>query len=295
MFRNQNFLKRKDASCKTDWSPAGSAKGRKITVEELYGATEDCQQQFYQGCLKDFRNQNKRFRDFIMKSFRGGIGLDLAANSYFGNVKRAEDNNPDPTKRWSWNKYDGIFTKIAEYTADGTIAGGQHFAIDAGVINPADAYDIMKDLYDRQDDVLDGLVELDKAIYVDKKLAKAYERYLISIGVLSGGNEGVGFIRNGIPTLNFEGIPIYIEPVWNPILKKLNGGANDAHAAVLTVSKNFVFGTNKNYGGGPDEDMALRVWWSDDDEVWRQKMYMCAGTELIMPQHIVYGITDNLA
>lgn len=284
LFGKANILKRKTASCKTDWSNVATSGNRKITIEELYGAVEECQEEFYTGCLKDFRGQAPQFRDKILEYFQKIIYLDLVVNSYFGDITRAADANG----KWSWNAFDGIFTKIAAYITSGRIPANQHFTIPSGDVAPADAYDILMDMYDRQDDVLDNEDDNTKAYYVDKPLAKAYERYLQSIGKNSCC--GVSYIKDGIPTLSFEGIPIFVEPVWKTVLKALNGGT-EAHAAILTLRGNFVFGTDKTYGGGPNLNQGLRVWWSDDDEVWRYKMYLVAGTELIAPQHMVVGTT----
>lgn len=290
MFGNQNFLKRKDASCKTDWSKVARTRGRKIYTQELYGAVENCQDEFYTGALKDFRKYNAKFRNYIIDFFRKGMGVDLAVNSYFGDVDRPDDDNAEAGRRWNWNKYDGVFKRIGNYIADGVIPAGQVMAaLPSGEINPADAYDIFKDAYDKQDPIMDGLPDLEKGFYVDKKLAKAYDRYLQSIGQSS--EKGVSYIKNGVPDLMFEGIPIYVEPIWDPVLQKLNAGTQ-AHSLVLTVSKNWVFGTNKNYGGGPDMNQGLRIWWSDDDEVWRQKMYLTGGTEILMPEYTVFGMTN---
>lgn len=284
LFGKGNILKRKEASCKTDWSNVATSGARKITITELYGAVEDCQEEFYQGCLKDFREMSPKFRALILEYFRKIMYLDLAVNSYFGDVTRAGDTQ----NRYSWNAYDGIFTKIASYIITGRIPAGQHVSIPAGDITPADAYALLQDMYDRQDEIMDTEADSNKAFYVNKKLAKAYERYLQSVG--NGSCCGVEYIQNGIPTLSFEGIPIYVEPLWDSVLKALNGGTQ-AHAAILTLRGNFIFGTDKSYGGGPNLNQGLRVWWSDDDEVWRYKMYLAAGTELIAPQHMVVGTT----
>lgn len=279
-----SILKRRDGSCKTDWSTVATTSSRRIKVTELYGAVEECQEGFYQGCLADLRSKNAMFRDKVLMYFQKLLRSALAQNSYFGDVTRAGD----PTDFFSWNAFDGIFTKIAQYIALGTIPAAQHFSIPAGPLAPADAYTALKTAYDAQNDILSNLPDNQKAIYIDKKTAKAYERYLISIGQNSCC--GVSYVINGIPTLLFEGIPIVVEPIWDGMLKALNGGV-EAHAIILTISGNFIFGTDKSYGGGANLDQALRIWWSEDDEVWRYKMYLVAGTELYAPQHVIIGTT----
>ena len=290
IFKNMNFLKRKEASCSTEWSQVARTDARKITITELYGAVENCQEEFYQGSLKDFRNQNKRFRDMILQFFKEGMAVDLTVNSYFGDVTRADDSNPVVGQRWNWNKFDGIFTKIAGYISDGKIPGAQVLnALPDAETTPQEAYDILKDAYDKQPVLMDNLPDASKAFYVNKSLAKAYFRYMQSIGQTTETN--MMLVMNGMPALSFEGIPIYIEPLFDPALFALNNNTR-AHACILTVRNNWIYGTDKDYGGGPDLKQGLRVWWSDDDEVWKQKMYLTAGTEITAPEYTVFGMTD---
>jgi hypothetical protein len=62
------------------------------------------------------------------------------------------------------------------------------------------------------------------------------------------------------------------------------------HAAVLTLRNNWIFATNKEYGGGADENEALVVWYSYDDDEWKWKAYGTYGTEIIAPQHTVVAV-----
>ena len=276
-------LKRRDGSCKTDWSTVGVTSRDKIHVTELYGAVEDCQEEFYSGCLKDYRSMAPKFRTFILNFFIKLIGFDLIVNSYFGDITRSAD----PAGNLSWNAFDGVFTHIARYIANNRIPAEQTFEIADGPITPLDAYNTLKNAYDRQNDLLDAEDDSDKAFYVDKPLAKAYERYLQNLGNTTA---GVQMLMNGIPTLSFEGIPIFVEPVWARVIRALNGNVQ-GHAVVLCKRGTFVFGTNKTYGGGANLDQALKVWYSDDDDVWRYKMWLVAGTALLNPENIVVGIS----
>lgn len=285
IFSKRNILQRKDRSCKTNWSQIAKGSSRILTVDELYGAVEDCQDEFYAGCLKDFRDQSPIFRDYILKFFKQAIATDLVSNSYFGNVERAVD----PTGTWSWNQYDGVFTKYANYiSAGGDLAPTVLSAIPQGVISPQDAYLIFDEAYKKQTYEMKAQIVGDKAFYVSDSLAQALYDYYISIGKNAG---NIGYIENGMPALNFKGIPVLVEPTWDPILTLLNGGVA-AHALVLTIRGNFVFGTNKNYGGGADLKQALRVWYSEDDEVWRYKAHLTAGTDIASPQNSVLALTN---
>jgi hypothetical protein len=209
----------------------------------------------------------------------------MVSNGYFGDLERVDDT----TGTWSWNKYDGIFVRIADAATEGTIPAGQILpALPAGAITPAQAYTDLSNAYDAQSDLLQALPDNSKAFYCDKRFAHAYWKYLIASGQTTTTN--IELIMNGMPSLSFNGIPIYIEPSWNPIMRSISG--DEAHALILTLRGNWIFGTNKDYGGGPDLDQAYRVWYSEDDDVWRQKAHMVAGTEILYPQHIVFGMTN---
>lgn len=282
IFTKTNILQRKDASCKTNWKQIAKGSTRKVTVDELYGATEDCQEEFYVGCLKDFRNKNSMFKDITLNFFKKIIGMDIATNSYFGDVTRQENDE------FSINKFDGIFTKYADY-----IAGEKQYkpvvlgAIPS-TVTPAQAYAIFDEAFQKRTRVMRGQLKTDLGFYVDENLAEALQKYYASIQEKNG---EIGYYVDGIPTLKFRGVPIYVEPTWTPVLESLNDG-NDAHALIFTLRNNFIFGTNDEYGGGASLNQGLRVWWSEDDEVWRYKMHLCAGTEIASPQNTVFAITN---
>lgn len=285
IFSKRNILQRKDASCKTNWSQIAKGSSRKLIVDELYGAVEDCQEEFYRGCLADFRNQSPKFQQMILQFFKKALATDFASNAYFGDVTRAGD----PQGNWSWNKFDGVFSKYAKYlSGGGDLKPVALSAIPQGSITGSEAYAIFDEAFKKQTAEMKGELLTNKAFYVSDSLAQALYDYYISIGNNAG---NIGYIEGGIPVLKFKGIPVFVEPTWDPILTALNSGVQ-AHALVLTIRGNFMFGTNKNYGGGANLDQALRVWWSEDDEVWRYKMHLTAGTEIASPQNSVLALTE---
>ncbi|MFV0140993.1 hypothetical protein [Empedobacter falsenii] len=290
LFRKRNILQRRDASCKTNWKQIAKGSTRKITIDELYGAVEDCQQEFYQGCLKDFRNQDNKFRDFILQFFKQAVYDDISSNVYFGNVGRPAD----PDGNFSWNIFDGIFTKYAEYIIQDNELSPKSMEIvtsdTTNGISPVEAFKTLSDMYKQQTSVLRGQLPTDKAYYVDVAFAEAYVDYCISIGKEAG---DISMMMNGVPVLKFKQIPIFVEPTWQPVLEALNGD-KPAYAAILTIRGNFGFGTNKNYGGGPNLNQGLRVWYSEDDEVWRYKSHLALGTDIISPQNSVVALTEIL-
>lgn len=282
IFTKTNILQRKDASCKTNWKQVAKGSTRRITIDELYSAVEDCQEEFYVGCLKDFRNKNPKFREITLDFFKKITGMDIATNSYFGDVTRPENSE------FSLNKYDGIVTKYQKY-----ITGANEYSPQVGTaipsgVTPAQAFAVFNDAFKRRTRVMRGSMKTDLGFYADEDLAMALSDYYASIGENNG---QVGYYVNGIPTLRFKGVPIFVEETWNPILSELNGD-DPAHLLIFTLRGNFIFGTNDEYGGGATMNQGLRIWWSEDDEVWRYKMHLAAGTEIASPQNTVISMTE---
>jgi len=297
VFTNTSVLQRKDRSCKTNWTQIGTSDNRLLTVAELYGATSQCFEEFYAGDFRDFRSTAPEFLEFIVNRFKKIIWKDIMTNSYFGDVNRQDDDVADPIiGPVSWNKYDGVFKKMANYINLGTIPATQSTALAAlpsGEMDPTTAYNSLKAMFDAQNDIMLGMEDLDLAYYIDYKWAHAYARYLTAAGVETV--KAIDYIQNGVPVLSFEGIPIFVNRAWNPILRKLNkisGTPTEAHAGVLTIRKNFCFGTDKSYGGGPLLDQAFEVYYDYYDREWKVRMDLVAGTEIIAPQHVVLSMTN---
>lgn len=284
IFKRANILKRRDNSCEVEWSKIARASTRKITVDEIYGATKICEVEFYQGCLKDLEDGNNNFAKQIVAFFKSAIGMDVATNAYFGDISRASDDE------FSWNVFDGVMTKVAKYVSENnpdykpTIAG----AIPAGTITPANAFAYFQSAVDAQPSNLENAAPTQKYFTVDYDLAKALWRYYQSIGEKSG---DIYIYQNGQPTLQFDGIPVLVEPTWKAILKKLNGGTQ-AHSLVLTLRKNFIWGTNSKFNKNLTNGKALKVWYSEDDFHWKYLMELVAGTEIISPKDIVVLQTE---
>lgn len=279
IFKKGNILRRKDASCQVDWSKIARSGSRKITVDEIYGATKVCEVEFYQGCLKDFTDGQPKFRDFILQFFKGAVGMDVATNAYWGDVSRASDDE------FSLNIFDGVMTKIKNYVAlnnpdyKPTVAG----SIPAGALTPQQAFAVFQSAVDSQPMDLENALPTQKYFTVDYDLAKGLWRYYQSIGERSG---DINIYQNGQPSLEFDGIPVLVEPTWKAILRKLNGGIQ-AHTCLLTLRKNFIWGTNKSFNKNLTEGKAMKVWYSEDDFHWKYLLELVAGTEIVSPKDIV--------
>lgn len=276
-----NILKRRDASCEITFTPVADMKTRTVEVDKIYGATINCEEEFYQGCLEDFEQESQKFRDYVLTWFRKLIKKDLHSNAYFGNIDRPTD----PNGVWSWNVFDGVFKWIGRYITDLTIPSGQTNTIAAGAITANDALNYLKWAYAKQSVLMRSLPNNMKAFYVNQAFADAYEDFLIATG-----NGPAQQYMNGFPIMYYKGIQVMVEPTWGPVMNSLNGGT-DAHCCILTIRGNFTFATDKTYGTGPARNEAFRVWYSDDDMQWKYYATMKAGTQIALPGHTVIAAT----
>lgn len=280
----RNIVKRRDASCKITYSPVGSADVRRISVTDLYGATEFCRQEFYQGCLKDWRNGDPVFIDKIFEFFKKAIREDMLSLMYFGDVSRVDAAGA----AWNTDKFDGVYTQLLKYVSDGTIPSAQTFNVPDAAISAANSKVYLQNMLDKQDELLgDVLQDGEKAFYIDKQWADAYEDYLIGIG--STTDAGVNFTQDGIKVRAYKGIPIFVNTLFKPVLKQITGHTNP-HLGILTLRGNFLFATDKNYGEGPNGDQALIVRYDWDSLEWKYQNFFKAGTGIALPQHTVLAL-----
>lgn len=278
-----NILKRRDASCTLIPSYVGRADARRLTVTELYGYVEHCAQEFYQGCLKDWRNGDPIFVDKILTFFRKAIREDLISLMYFGDVDRVDAADA----RFNTNKFDGVYKKYQQHIETGRVPSGQTFNIADGVINTANSVVYLESMISKQDELLELMGDNEKAFYIDQQWANAYEDYLIATGATNG--EAMNFVQDGIKVRAYKGIPIFVNKLFRPALKQITGDANP-HLGILTLRGNFIFGTDKNYGEGPDLDTALKVWYDWNSLQWKYLNVMKAGTEIALPEHSVLAL-----
>lgn len=282
LFGGQNILKRRDATCKLIYSPAARLGVRYITTEKLYAAVEDCQEEYYQGSFQDYENQDfQAMFAQIMPVLEKGVVTDIYSNKWFGDVSRFSD----PNGIWSWNKFDGIFTWYARYIADGTIPTAQTFSIPSGTLTPTQADDALSYAFAHQDGITKFYDKALKAFYVDENLAEAYYAFLIASGVTT-----IVERMSGKPILYKNGILVKTKK-WDGILAGLHGGT-EAHACILTLQGNFIYGADSAYGGGPYRNEAVRIYYDFTLDVWKRQIHLKAGTQIAAPQNSVFGITS---
>lgn len=280
----KNILQRRDASCDLVYKKIMSTTVRSITADELYAATQECKNAFYQDALKDWRNNDPLFGQKVLPFFQEAVKADITSNAWFGDISRA-----DVTAEWSTTKYDGVFKWLGTYFDAGIIPESQSIEMpDTDMrANPASAFAIIKGLYDKQNDIMRTFQPGELAIYCTKAISDGYEDYLLSLG--NGDANTFGMYANGVKIYSYKGVPIIPEPIWDPILKELYGA--DSNAAIMTIRGNFVFGTDKNYGEGPELKDALRVWYSDEKLSWMYQMFLKCGTQIALPEHIVFSVS----
>lgn len=283
--RVQNILQRRDASCDINYKKVVGASTRQITTDEVYAATKFCRNSFYQGCLKDWRAADPLFGNKILPFFQGAVNIDIASNGYFGDVDRV----PVPNAQWSTNIYDGVFKWIKRYLDAGVIPVEQTTQITDTDFqnNPWGAYQLLHDLYNKQPLLMNSFQDTQKAFYVSKEIATAYEDYLIQIGA-NRGNYQVQI--DGISYLAYKGIPLIVEPIWTPIISELKG--SPGYAAILTLRGNFVFATDKEYGEGEDGKTALEIWYEKKEMTFYYRLFLKAGTQIALPEFICFAISS---
>lgn len=284
----KNILQRRDASCDLIYKKIMNVDTRIITTDDLYAATQMCKHEFYQGALKDWRNDDPLFGNKILPFFKDAVKTDIASNSYFGDVSRTIS----PSSQWSTDKYDGIFKWLRQYYQAGVIPAGQGITMPVTDMraNPATAYGIIVALYDKQNDLMRAMPNSEKAFYVDQAILDGYQKYIRTLGNTS--DVILRMYADGTKIYSYEGVAIYPIVIWEPILTELYGANN--HAAILTLDGNWIFGTDKKYGEGENLDEALMIWYERKDLAWYYQMFMKAGTQIALPEHVVFAVPSGL-
>lgn len=285
--RAQNIMQRRDASCDIIYKNLFGASVRKVSTEEIYGAVKFCRNEFYQGCLKEFRAKDPLFGSKILPYFKSAINTDLTTNAYFGDVNRVSA----PGAQFSTDIFDGIFKWIKRYTVSSVIPAAQTVAIANGVdftATPATAYAIIKSLYDKMPLLMKTFTNDQLAFYVSPEILSGYEDYLVATG--SGNCCYIDDIATGRKIREYKGIRIMPEPLWTPVITELKGSLG--YAAILTIRGNFIFATDKSYGEGPDGNTALEVWYDVEEMTWKYRMFLKAGTQIALPEFTVYALSS---
>jgi hypothetical protein len=284
--RTGNILQRRDASCDLNYKKMMGSTLRKITADELYAAVKHCSHEFYQGALKDFRAKDTVFGSRILPFFQAAVRQDIVTNGYFGSLDRAAN----PSSEYSTTMFDGALTWIKRYIAAGVTPASQSFALTNVDMrqNPATAMAAFKACIDKQNVLMRNMPAAQKAFYCSQNLLDGVHEYYKSLGQSTP--ELVGMYSNGVKIYTHNGIAIYVEPTWEPILGELSGNTNAAWI-MLTIRGNFSYSYDSLYGEGEDEKTALMVWYEKKELSWYYQTFLKAGAQIALPEHIVIGIT----
>lgn len=283
--RNANILQRRDASCDIIYKKVFGATTRKIYVDEIYGASQFCRNEFYQGDLKDWRNNDPVFGEKILPFFQNAIATDIATNAWFGDTSRVVSAND----AHSTGVFDGVLKHIKTYIDAGVIPSSQTNAISTNLrTSPEDAYAELKKLYDSMPELMTAnFTDSELVIMVDSNWKKGYERYLIEAGLDNGGY--ITDQQTGIKQLAFEGIKVVENPLFSSVIAQLKGSVG--HLGVLTVDGNFVFATDKEYGEGEDGKTALEVFYDQKEMKRYFRAFLKAGTQIALPEFVCISMS----
>ncbi len=279
----KNLLKRRDATCKIIYTSLGKTSNRYIATEAVYLAPENCQRELYQGAFRDWESRQDVFSGKAVELISKIAGVDIFSNKWFGWTGRAH------IATWSLNKFNGIWHYIAGYNTSGVIPAGQTVDLgDPTSFTDQEAYEGLLAMIDKQDEILYNIDDSEKAFYIDKKWAKKAWRYLRSIGY----DEATSKAANMPASFFVEDIEVKPKP-WNPLVAAIMGA--EGNLGILTLRGNFLYATDSAYGSGPKSDgPALKVWYSEDDDVTRWQWHHKGGTEMGAPQHSVIATTTAL-
>jgi hypothetical protein len=119
---------------------------------------------------------------------------------------------------------------------------------------------------------LKGIAPANKRIYVSGTI---YEQYMSDIESL--GTNGGGFyqvVLNGMTSMAYRGIPVIPFYEWDEFF--IASGLADQHRIMMTTPDNLLFGTDMI-----SDTTSFRMWFDEQDEVFKLKTRFKAGTSYI--------------
>jgi len=288
-----NLLNRDDTSCQLVYKRIANTGLRYVTTDEVYGATQNCAHEFYQGALKDFGNNKEVFTEKITPFFLKAVRTDVGSNAWFGDTTRTAIAGGV----FSVTIFDGIWKWIQTYTGN-LIPSAQIFSpATTDYRQPAhyvDAFNAIDAAWQLQPDLLRAYPDDSKVIYCDKATHDGFSNYMKILGTET--DTIVSWLMGDNRKFDaYQGIPIMVVPLWEPMLNIDNSiytqvAGTKHHAVLLTMQKNFIFATDSKYGRGPNEDQALNIWYRQIDMSWYWQMFLRTGTQIMVPEFIVAGM-----
>lgn len=281
-----NIMQREDKNCELIYKRIGTTALRYVTTDQMYGASQHCRHEFYQGALKDFRSNKEVFENKIVPFFLGATRTDLASNCWFGDTSRIDTG----TLQFSTTVFNGIWKWIETYTGT-LIPAGQIFTPAAtDYRNPAhyvDAFNAIDAAWRAQSVLMRAYPPKNKVIYCDQATLDGFTEYMKLLGTTS--DVIVQWLMSDVKFDAYHDSPIVVVPLWEPVLSDILG-VGFHHAVLMTVRKNFIFATDKTYGEGPDDNEALVIFYRRINRSWYYQQYLLGGTQIILPEFITAGM-----
>ena len=284
-----NILQREDANCELIYKRVGTTALRYVETTQMYGATQHCKHEFYQGALKDFRSNREVFETKITPFFLAANRTDIASNFWFGDVSRINTS----ALTFSSTIYDGIWKWIGLYTGN-LIPAAQIFTPAAtDYRNPAhyvDAFNAIDAAWRSQGILMRAYSPQNKVIYCDQATLDGFTEYCKLLGTTS--DVIVNWLESDITFDSYHGTPIVVVPLWEPMLNDILG-AGFHHAVLMTMRRNFIFATDKSYGNDEEGDGGgdgLVVWYRKINRSWYQQQFLLGGTQIRVPEFITAGM-----
>lgn len=286
-----NIMQREDTSCEILYKRIGTTALRYVETTQMYGATQQCKHEFYQGALRDFHNNREVFEDKITPFFLNATRTDLATNCWFGDVTRTQT----AAQTFSTTVFDGIWKWISVYSGNLLPAAQIFTPATTDYRNPAhyvDAFNAIDAAWRAQSVLMRAYPNANKVIYCDEATLDGFTEYFKLLGTTS--DVIVSWMEKDTKFMSYHGIPIVVVPLWEPVLNLdiYPVVANTYHHAVLlTIRGNFMFATDKTYSGDTEGDgSSLIIFYRQLNRSWYYQQFLLGGTQIFVPEFITAGM-----
>lgn len=140
---------------------------------------------------------------------------------------------------------------------------------------------LLKGLYENQPIELRNIPDNLKTFKVTTEVYYRWQEYLEAKGT----EESHRIQVNGMPFLTYRGIIMERQDIVEQELEDADQfNISDVHWAALTVQGNFVLGTDVN-----SLDNQVRVWFDEQDELWKYRTKFKMGMGIAHPELLIYA------
>lgn len=300
VWQQYNVLRPSTASCDNDTTGIFNMSTRNINVAPVRAAFDLCLPEFYQLSLEKFRDSPELLTNLVVNAIFKGIMTDIVTTTWVGGTKRSAPTNSSGTYTQSQNNvifgvnsFDGIFHYIGIYI-NNLIPSSQVLTItQAGnTITPSEAFTAVKNAYDAQGYLMMAAANEQKAFYCNRIFYNMYMRYYQTLGQTT--ESLLQYTVNGINTIGFNGIPFYVQGIWDAVLNQIAGfPAKQQNVLILTMQENFIIGYDPKYGVGGNLKTQFEIFYSQDAALWKYRFQTALGTQIANPAYMVVCATDT--